>query len=291
MLLRSAGVASFALMSAAMKWAGEAGAVTLELVFFRSLIGVPVLLAWLAMGDGIGTIRTRRPFAHLWRSILSVISLAMLYQALILLPMADAVTIGFSAPAFATLFSALLLGESVGRFRWAAVALGFVGVAIVAGPGGETLPVAGIACALIGALANAGATVLIREMGARETPGAIVFWFFICALLVGGIGMIFVAQPHPPLVWGLMLFGGIIGTAAQMFMTLSLQRAPVSAVVPLDYVQIIWAALLGWLIWATVPGLSTFLGAGLIAFSGLFTAWREHRLRRDSVAAAVAAVD
>ena len=284
-LLRSAGMIAFALMSAAMKWASEEGARAIEMLFFRSLVGIPVVLIWLATGPGIGTIRTKRPGAHLFRSLLGLGSLAMIFQALILLPIADAVTIGFSSPAFATILSALLLREHVGRHRWSAVLLGFVGVLLVARPGGAILSHAGIAFALFGALGAGAATVTIREMGARETPGSISFWFFVFTALVSSIGMIFVAQPHPPTTWALLLFGGLAGGLAQVLMVSSLKVAPVSAVAPFDYTQIVWATLLGWLIWSTLPTLNTLLGAALIIASGLYTAWREHRLHKNAIPA------
>lgn len=284
-LLRCAAIFFFALMSAAMKWASEEGAGLVELVFFRSAVGLPVTLAWLAMGPGIGAVRTRRPGAHVLRSAIGLFSLTMLYQGLMLLPIADAVTIGFSSPAFATLLSVLILHEKVGPHRWAAVAIGFLGVFIVARPSGADLPLAGIAYALAGAAASAAATVTIREMTGVETHGSIVFWFFLSSTLVSGIGMAFHALPHPPLTWALLVFGGVTGAAAQLLMTRALQVAPVSVVAPFDYTQIVWAALLGWLIWSTLPGLNTALGAALIVASGLTTAWREHRLHKDAVAA------
>lgn len=284
-LLRSVAIFFFALMSAAMKWASEGGASLIELVFFRSAVGLPVTLAWLAMGPGIGAVRTKRPGAHVLRSIIGLISLTTLYQGLMLLPIADAVTIGFSSPAFATLLSVLILHEKVGPHRWAAVAIGFLGVFIVAQPSGTDLPVLGIACALAAAAASAAATVMIREMSGFETHGSIVFWFFLSSTVISGIGMIFHTAPHPPMTWALLVFGGVTGAAAQLLMTRALQVAPVSVIAPFDYSQIIWAALLGWLIWSTLPGLNTALGAALIIVSGLYTAWREHRLHKDSVAA------
>lgn len=283
-LLRCVAIFCFALMSAAMKWAGEQGAGLVELLFFRSAVGLPVTAAWLALGPGIGTIATRRPAAHVLRSLLGMLSLTMLYKGLMLLPIADAVTIGFSSPAFATLLSALVLQERVGPRRWTAILLGFLGVLIVAQPSGTDLPAAGIGFALAGALSSAVATITIREMSRNETHGAIVFWFFASSTVVSGVAMFFYAAPHPPLVWLLLVAGGVTGAAAQLLMTRALQVAPVSAVAPFDYTQIIWAALLGWLIWSSLPGASTLLGAALIVTSGLITAWREHRLHKDSVA-------
>jgi len=284
-LIRCVAIFFFALMSAAMKWAAEGGATLIELVFFRSAVGLPVTMAWLAMGPGIGVVRTRRPGAHVLRSLIGMTSLMMLYQALILLPIADAVTIGFSSPAFATLLSALILHEKVGRHRWAAVVIGFLGILIVTRPSGSDLPTAGIVYALMGAVSAAAATVTIREMSGVESHGSIVFWFFLSSTVISGIGMIFYGGSLPAGTWGLLVFGGVTGAAAQLMMTRALQIAPVSVVAPFDYTQIIWAALLGWLIWSTLPGINTLLGAGLIVASGLYTAWREHRLNKDRIAA------
>ncbi|MES2498421.1 MAG: DMT family transporter [Pseudomonadota bacterium] len=284
-LLRCLAIFFFALMSAAMKWASEGGAGLVELVFFRSAVGLPVTAAWLAMGPGIAVVRTRRPASHLLRSMVGMLSLTMLYQALMLLPIADAVTIGFSSPAFATLLSVLILHEKVGPYRWAAVLIGFIGVLIVTQPSGTGLPTAGIVYALIGAASSAAATILIREMSGSESHGAIVFWFFVSSTVISGVAMLFHSTALPPLTWGLLVFGGVTGAAAQLLMTRALQVAPVSVVAPFDYTQIIWAALLGWLIWSTLPGPSTLFGAGLIVVSGLTTAWREHRLNKNRIAA------
>jgi drug/metabolite transporter (DMT)-like permease len=97
--------------------------------------------------------------------------------------------------------------------------------------------------------------------------------------------MLFAARPHLPQTWAVLLLAALAGAAAQMLMTHSLQAAPVSVLMPFDYLQIIWATLLGWLLWSSVPGWATFGGGALIVASGLFTAWREHRLRRERIPA------
>lgn len=284
-LLRSLSVVCFAIMMAAMKWASQDGVAEIEMLFFRSTIGIPVVLAWLALGPGLGTIRTQRPRAHLFRASMGVVSILLNFGALIRLPLADAVTIGFSAPIFATILSAALLGEKVGVHRWSAVVLGFAGVAAIVRPGGVMLDHVGLAMAIGGAVGTAGVTVTIRQLGTTEHPGAIVFWFFMLSGAVSGIGMIFAAQPHSGATWAALAVAGIAGAAAQVLMTSSLRAAPVSAVAPFDYLQIIWATLAGWLIWAVVPGTNTLLGAALIIAGGLYTIWRESRLRRLQVAA------
>ena len=284
-VLRSLAVICFAAMAASLKWASEDGVGAIEMLFFRSIFGLPVVLAWLALGPGMGVIRTKRPRAHLVRSAIGIAGILMNFAALIRLPLADAVTIGFSAPIFATMLSSAILGEKVGPHRWSAVALGFVGVVIVMRPGGETLSHAGIAFALLGAVGTAGVTVTVRQIGGTEHPGTIVLWFFIGSAIVSGIGMLFYAQPHEPIAWALLISGGVFGAGAQVLMTLSLKAAPVSVISPFDYTQIIWATLLGWAIWSNMPTLNTLAGAALIVASGIYTAAREHRLRKDGAAA------
>jgi drug/metabolite transporter (DMT)-like permease len=284
-LFRCGAVACFATMSAVMKWASEDGVNAIELLFYRSILGLPVVMGWIAIGPGFGMIRTKRPGAHLTRSAIGISGILMGFQALILLPLADAVTIGFTAPIFATILSAIILREKVGPHRWAAVAIGFIGVAIVVRPGGQILSHLGMACALFGAVGTAGVAITIRQIGGTEHPATIVFWFFIASAVVSGTGMVFLGQTHAPATFALLLAGAVAGALAQILMTLSLSAAPVSVVAPFDYTQIIWATLLGWAIWATVPTVATLAGAALISGSGLYTAWREHRLRREQVAA------
>jgi len=283
--LRCVAVVCFAVMSASMKWASEDGVRGIEMLFYRSVFGLPIVLGWLALGPGIATIRTRRRGAHVIRSILGISGILINFQALILLPLTNAITIGFTAPIFATILSAVVLSERVGGHRWTAVLLGFVGVAIVVRPGGEVLSHAGIAFALLGAVGTAAVTVTLRQLGGTEHPGTIVFWFFAASAIVSGCGMIFYGQAHTPATWLLLISGGVFGAIAQVLMTMSLRAAPVSVISPFDYSQIIWASLLGWIIWSSVPTVNTLLGAMLISASGLYTAWREHRLRRDTVAA------
>src|SRR5690606_17527033 len=102
----------------------DAGIHLVELVFYRFAFGLPPLLAWMAMSGSLGAFRTRRPMAHVGRSVLGLSTMAMAFSALAFLPLAEATTLAFVAPLFAVLLSAILLGEQVGRHRWSAVALG-----------------------------------------------------------------------------------------------------------------------------------------------------------------------
>ncbi|MGV9008150.1 DMT family transporter [Brevundimonas sp.] len=284
MTLRVGAALSFSLMYALMKWAATLEPVSAgEMVFYRSLFGLPVVLIWVSSArGGLASISTRKPMVHVWRCALGVSGILLIFQGLRLLPLADATTIGFTSPIFATLLSILFLKEVVGRHRWAAVVLGFVGVLIMVRPGAEGAPpLSGVLFALGGAFVAASVTVTLRQLGKTESPTAIVFWFFVACLVVGGSLTLIDGHTSSWTVLAILAAGGLAGGLAQLLMTTSLQHAPVSALAPLDYLQMVGAVVLGWLLLNDAPTMATLGGAALIAGSGLYTAWREHVLKRD----------
>lgn len=280
---------SFSSMAALLKLASARGLNAPELVFYRSLFALPVVLAWVLKRESLAVLRPNRPLAHVWRSGLGLISMGLTFQALILLPLADATAINFTAPIFATILSYLVLKEYVGAHRWAAVIVGFIGMLVVARPGGSSLPAVGVLIALIAALGQAGVTTTLRHLQKSETVASIVFWFAIAGSVVGSVLMLFFGHAHSWQGIAFAIAGGLLGGLGQLFMTASL-RAPVSAVTPFDYLQIIAATAFGWLLFATVPTRHTIFGAALIAGSGLYIAWREHRRRIRQAAAPVPAL-
>lgn len=292
-LLRVGAACTYALMSALLKLASERGGVVpTEMLFYRALFGMLVVFIWVkSSGPGLAALRSDRPFAHIGRSALGIVSITLTFQALIMLPLELAITIGFTAPIFATLLSALLLGEPVGPRRWAAVVIGFCGILIATRPGSASLPLAGIAVALAAALGQGSVTITLRHLGKTENPAAIVFWFFFCSAVVGLVALPFTGHMHDAGTFALLAAGGLCGGVMQLLMTASLRFAPVSAVAPFDYLQIVWAILLGWLIWNEAPLWTTLAGAALIAGSGLYTAWRERRLSIARAAAAPVPVE
>lgn len=280
---------SFSTMGALLKLASMEGLNAPELVFYRSLFSLPVVLLWVLKGEGLSSLKPNRPLAHVWRSCLGLLSMGLTFQALILLPLADATAINFTAPIFATILSFLILREDVGIHRWGAVLLGFIGVLIVARPGGSSLPLLGIGIALFGALGQAGVTTTLRHLQRSENIAAIVFWFAVAGIVAGGVSLPFFGQMHGARAFALVLAGGLAGGVGQLLMTSSL-RAPVSVVSPFDYLQIVAATIYGWMLFSDIPSLHTVLGAALIAGSGIYTAWREHRRRLKEGPTAVPAV-
>lgn len=282
-LLRLGGVVAFACMGAALKLATMHGAHVIETIFYRNFFSIPVLLVWLRLGPGLAGVRVQRAGAHVGRSLIGLVSMLFNFQAIAMLPLAEATVFGFTAPFFATALSALLLGEAVGRHRWIAVVAGLLGVAVVMQPAGTQIPLAGGLVALAAAIGVASVNVTLRQISGTESPTAIVFWFSIATSVLTGLAMPWFARMHGPATWGLLLLVGLFGVAAQLLNTASLRLAPVSALTPFDYTQLLWVTLIGWLIWDDIPSGATWLGASIIIGSGLYIVHRERKRRQVSV--------
>lgn len=281
--LRIAAAGFFSTTAALLKLASEQGVVAPEMMLYRALFGLPVVLLWVLATEGVGALSTKRPLAHLGRIGLGVFSILCSLQALVMLPLAEATTIGFTTPIFATVLSWLILRERVGRHRWLAVICGLLGVAIVMRPGGAgvELPPAGIVVGLLAALGTASVTIALRHMRETEHVGAIVFWFFAGSAVVGLALLPFFGQVHAFETMLLLAAGGVAGGLMQITMTASLQSAPVSVLVPFDYLQLVGAIVLGWLLLSSMPTLNSLAGGLVISVSGLYTAWRERALHRE----------
>lgn len=274
-----------AMLSAFAKAAGNGGAGVGEIIFFRQAMALPVVLIWILCGPGLPALRSNRPWGHLVRAIIGLFSMVFMFYALSLIPLTEAITIFFITPLVATCLSAMLLGEKVGINRWIAICVGFSGVLVVMQPGGGAPDVSawGITVAIIAAVSMALVTITIRQLSATETEAATVFRFTAVGTVVLACLYPFYYQPHEPFTWLMMAGVGVCGAGAQVAAAMSLRLAPVSLTAPFDYIQLFWAALIGWLIWADLPAWTTVVGGLLIAGSGLFTFYRE-RLHRQSIA-------
>jgi drug/metabolite transporter (DMT)-like permease len=131
-------------------------------------------------------------------------------------------------------------------------------------------------------------TITIRQIGRTEGTQTTVLWFTILSMIAVGALLPFQATGHDACQWGILVALGLFGGLAQLLLTSSLRYAPVSVVTPFDYTQLLWAVLLGWMIFGTQPPGSTLAGAAIIIASGLYTLYREHRLGREKAAVAEA---
>lgn len=265
----------FTLLQALVKDLSARGYPTVQLVFFRSLFAlIPVLLLMHAQG-GWSLIKTTRPRQHFYRCLAGLIAMVCYFKAYSLLGMADAVAIGFSAPLFMTLLSIPLLGEVVGKHRWAALLVGFSGVLIMVRPGSELFQPAAL-IGLAGALCYALAMIAIRGMSRQEHSLTIVFYYSLFGAVVTGLAIPFVFVM--PLGWldGLLMVGlGVLGGVGQFFLTQAFRLAPVAAVAPFDFTAMIWAIVLGLILFSEWPSTGVVIGAVVVGASGWYIAHRE----------------
>ncbi len=274
--MRLVAITCFSIMAALIKLSFERGAQTPEVMFYRSLLGLPPLLAWIAWDRKWGAWRTKRPLAHLGRSVIGIVSMTLGFSALGLLPLAEATTISFGAPLFALALSAPLLGERVGRAKWFAVAVGFTGVLVAMQPGGD-LPLLGTLVAVGAALGVALVTVTLRSISRTESTQTTVLWFTLFVTLVTGALLPWFGQWHDSATWLLLVGVGLFGGVGQIGLTASLRFAPIATLAPLDYLQLVYAVLFGWLLFDNQPALTTWAGAALIIVSVLSTLPRKHK--------------
>jgi drug/metabolite transporter (DMT)-like permease len=275
-------------MFALVKLANARGVSLFESVFYRQALALPLVVGLVAAGPGIRSVRTRRPWAHLWRTGLGLTGMALNFATFTLLPIAEATVILFTVPIFATILSALILKEPVGPHRWSAVILGFIGVLIVVQPGGSALSGKGVAVAMIAATVVSAINITLRQIGRTESATTTVFWFTLLSAVPMALAMPFLGKAHDLPTFGLLLALGLLGGLAQLTSTASLRLAPVSVVLPIDYTSLIWSALAGWLLFSTLPSPHLWFGAPLIIASGFYIVYREQKLHREKTTGAVA---
>ena len=281
-------LAAFALATMGMlvKLAGERGAHLMELIFWRQLLTMFLLGTGLALTGNLALLKTRRLPAHARRAVSGLFGMVFTYGAVLLLPLAEATTLGFTAPVFAVLIAMALLSERIGPYRWGAVAMGFAGVIVVMQPfnglhAGVTL--FGVAVGLVAPFMVAIISFQIQDLNTTENPWSIVFWFATLSLPVAAIALPFVMAAHDPLTWGLIFAMGIVGAAAQMLLTTSLRFGSAAVILLMDYTALLWASYYGYAIFDRAAPASLWLGAPLIIAAGLLIAWRERQLARSRV--------
>lgn len=280
LLMRLAGIGGLATMAALIKLASESGVHLVEILFWRQLVTLPILLVWAIMAGGLHKLGTQRPKAHAMRACYGVVGMVLNFGAVVLLPLAEATTFSFTTPLFAVLLSILLLGEKVGPWRWSAVAAGFIGIVIIAQPSGEHFPLYGAAVALGGAFMVALISIQIRDLSRTDAPQVIVFYFALVSVLVLLVPMLWMHEPLDRHQLLLLVGVGVSGTLGQLGITTALRMGKVSSVIVMDYSSIVWATLYGWLFFATLPVATTWLGVPLVVGAGLIITWRERVLAK-----------
>jgi drug/metabolite transporter (DMT)-like permease len=202
--------------------------------------------------------------------------------ALTRMPLATVTVLAFVGPFIVTALSALLLGEKVGWRRWTAIAVGFAGMLIVVRPGAGASSIGWDALLVLGAtLCWSVGMIATRRIGGRVDAATMLIWHAAVASLLSMPMAIATWKTPSAAEAGWLLANGVINLAGQWLIVRALQLAPVATVAPVTYTVLVWAILLGWLVFGTLPDGWTLVGAGVIIASGLYVWWREQvRARR-----------
>ena len=263
----------YALIKLAETW----GANLAEIMFFRQGAALPVVLAYMLAGPGLSALRSRAPRGQLIRAVVGLVGMGLNFGATLMLPLAEATTLGFTVPIFATILGALVLREPTGWHRWGAVVAGFVGVLIVTRPGSGHFPLIGAVIGLASSFAIALVAIQLRQIGKVDLPVTTVLWFSTLSMVPLGLIYPFYARPHDAATFALLAAMGVVGGLGQIAFTTALRYAPVASVMPMDYSSLIWATLWGFLLFGVLPTPWTWIGAPVIVGSGLYIVWRERR--------------
>ena len=283
LLIRLGAIAGLATMSALIKLASQHGIHLFEIMFWRQFLTLPLIVGYvLATNGNLKSLATQRPGTQVMRGIYGTIGMVLNFGAVILLPLAEATTINFTVPIWAVLLSILLLKEKVGIWRWSAVLLGFVGILVIAQPGGGHFPLYGALVALGGAFMIALISIQVADLNRTDKPLTIVFYFACVTTPITALALPFVMTAHDSTGWWLLLGIGLSGAIGQLLLTAALRFGKVASVIVMDYSALFWATLYGWWLFDMLPPTSTWLGAPLIVIAGLVIAWREHRLTRPT---------
>jgi drug/metabolite transporter (DMT)-like permease len=278
---------AFALMSAFIKAAAPSFPVS-EIVFFRSIFAMAALSVWLASrGEWPSALRTSRPLGHIGRSLAGTCGMFASFIALALLPLADATAFTFVTPLLVVPLASVVLNEEVGVSRAAAVAAGFLGVLVMLsgrlGQGSaDGSSGVGATVALLGAGAAAAAMIQTRRLTRSEATGAIVFYFSsLTALVSVGILAVGAIWPGAGLASGQrfvlpngsefagLAAIGLLGGCGQILLTHCYRFADASILVAFDYLSMIWAAGLGFLLFAETPAPSVLVGGAIVIAAGV----------------------
>ncbi len=260
------------MLSAVKELAGELH--PFEIAFFRSMFGFLVLLPIVWRSGGLSVLRTDQPGLHVLRSALNAGGMLLFFLSLSLAPLATVSAIGFASPLFAALLAIVFLGEKVGIRRWSGLIIGFVGTVVILRPGMGIIDT-GAWVALASSLLWAGAMVIIKRLTGTDSPLAITTW---AALGVGIFCLpaaLLVWKWPTPEQWMWLLLIGTLGSIIQYTLARAFELADTTVVLPFDFLKLVWASLLGFLLFSEIPDPWAWAGGTIIFCSAVYIAYRE----------------
>jgi drug/metabolite transporter (DMT)-like permease len=263
----------FASSSASAKWLVATYPVG-EVLFVRQTVSLMVCALIILPFSGMAVFRTQRLRDHGLRSGIQASAQILIMLAFTMMPLASAMAINFSSPLFATLLSAIFLREAVGRTRWATLLVGFCGVLIITEPGAGTLQI-GAVFAIANAVLYGSIATVVRGMSATESTQTLIMYQMVLLTVFFAPLMLFGFILPTGFDGTILLMTGVVNGVGQYWWTRAISLAPTGAVTPFYYFSLVWAMILGYLVWGDVPTIALLVGSAIVVGSGLFLLWRE----------------
>lgn len=267
----------FTVMTILVKLLGSRLHVT-QILFVRQ-VGMTLMVAPTLVAHFPMALKTRRPGLQIARIACALVAMLAGFTAVIHLPLAEATAIGFAKSFFTTLFAIMILGEVVRIRRWSATIVGFLGVLLMLQPGTVGFSIYGV-YALVGAAAAGMVMILIRLMSRSDAPVTILTYQAVGVGLIMAVPAFLYWQWPTPMEWGLLALVGIASFYAQTLNIHAYKHGEASLLASLDYVRLLYATVLGFLVFGNLPGLQTWLGAGVVVLASVYTVHREATLRK-----------
>lgn len=251
---------------------------TFEIMLFRSLIGIVVVVAIAGMAGTLGQVTRRRMGVHFIRNLSHFTGQNLWFYSITAIPLAQVFALEFTSPLWVIVLSPLILGEKLTRVRVLAATIGFVGILIVTRPSPETLQFGQLTAALA-AIGFAGSAVFTRLLTRTETITCILFYLtvmqaafgLICAGYDGDIALPTAAN----LPWVVLI--GLAGLVAHFCLTTALKLAPAAVVMPIDFARLPVIAIVGMLLYNEPLDLLVLLGAAIIFGGNYLNIWSDTR--------------
>ena len=235
-------------------------------------------------------VRTEQLGLHLLRAFLNAVSMFLFFTGLAVTALAKVTALSFTSPLFMAVLSVIILGERMRIRRWTATLLGFVGMLVIVRPGFIELDTGSIMIIASSAI-WAVTMIVIKVLLRTDTSFSVTGYASIFVSLFALPPAIYFWQNPSLDAWMWMVFVGVLGASAQFLLAEALREADAGAIMPFDFLKLVWASLFGFYLFAEIPDAYTWLGASIIFSSGCYIAYRESVVARKERKAATDAVE
>lgn len=253
---------------------------TPQIVVLRHICSIAIVLAWSAwLARGIPQFHSKRMSGHFWRATFGICAMEMWFYSISVMPITPATALSFITPIFSTILAIIFLGEKAGIRRWAAIATGFIGMLIILRPDISGISNAGW-IVIVASLLMSASGVMVKSLTSSESPETIVFYMSVFMLLWSIPLAIPFWQSFSLAQFGVALVIALCSTVAHLLMTRAFARTELVVLMPLDFMRLIFTAILAYIFFGETLDAHTLTGSAVIVSSAVYIAHREARSKK-----------